>query len=305
MNVIWLNKATPLCYKTTTLHQLNKDLLTCKVKSTASKPKLQYLQNSTSSSSVQNQLFLNNVQFTLRIQKRTFSSDSSSIPPSSASIPNDTKQPSLAEELVRTVDDPLYDTTQVPSFQPYFRTLQQERPIASNSANRIEKDPRLFTYVMVGAAGMLTSMAAKNSIINLLTVLAPTSRVIAAGKIEVDLSKIPEAKNMIVKWRGKPVFIRHRTDAEVQEAADVDWRTLRDPQPDTDRAQNPKWLIMVGICTHLGCVPVGEAGDYGGWYCPCHGSHYDISGRIRQGPAPTNLEIPPYQFIESLKVAIG
>ena len=95
---------------------------------------------------------------------------------------------------------------------------------------------------------------------------------------------------MIIKWQGKPVFIRHRTADEIEEANQVDIKTLRDPQNDADRVKKPEWLIMLGICTHLGCVPIGEAGDFGGWFCPCHGSHYDISGRIRKGPAPLNLK---------------
>jgi ubiquinol-cytochrome c reductase iron-sulfur subunit len=110
---------------------------------------------------------------------------------------------------------------------------------------------------------------------------------------------------VIIKWRGKPVFIRHRTESEIKEAEDTKWESLRDPQPDSDRVQKPEWLIMLGVCTHLGCVPIGEAGDFGGWFCPCHGSHYDISGRIRKGPAPLNLEIPQYDFPEEGKVVIG
>ena len=128
-------------------------------------------------------------------------------------------------------------------------------------------------------------------------------------------------KNLIVKWRGKPVFIRHRTPDEIQEAEAVDVKTLRDPQTDEDRVKRPEWyvsravgretwlmrrLIMLGVCTHLGCVPIGEAGDYGGWFCPCHGSHYDISGRVRKGPAPLNLEIPEYEFNdEEEKIIVG
>jgi ubiquinol-cytochrome c reductase iron-sulfur subunit len=102
---------------------------------------------------------------------------------------------------------------------------------------------------------------------------------------------------VIIKWRGKPVFIRHRTPDEIEEANKVKIETLRDPQADSDRVKNPEWLVMLGICTHLGCVPIGEAGDFGGWFCPCHGSHYDISGRIRRGPAPLNLEIPEYEYV--------
>ena len=110
---------------------------------------------------------------------------------------------------------------------------------------------------------------------------------------------------VIIKWRGKPVFVRHRTADEIKDAESFDWHTLRDPQPDEDRVKKPEWLIMLGVCTHLGCVPIGEAGDYGGWFCPCHGSHYDVSGRVRKGPAPLNLEVPAYDFPEEDKVLIG
>ena len=101
------------------------------------------------------------------------------------------------------------------------------------------------------------------------------------------------------------MFIRHRTEDEIQEAVDVDWHKLRDPQPDADRVKKPEWLIMLGVCTHLGCVPIGEAGDFGGWFCPCHGSHYDISGRVRKGPAPLNLSVPAYEFPDEEHVIIG
>ena len=110
---------------------------------------------------------------------------------------------------------------------------------------------------------------------------------------------------MTVKWRGKPVFIRHRTEAEVGLANDVDASTLRDPQEDGLRVVNPEWLVVVGVCTHLGCVPLANAGDYNGWFCPCHGSHYDTSGRIRKGPAPLNLEVPPYEFVDDQKILVG
>lgn len=122
--------------------------------------------------------------------------------------------------------------------------------------------------------------------------MSASADVLAMAKVEVDLNTIPEGKNVIIKWRGKPVFIRHRTEAEIEEANTVSVQSLRDPEADADRVKRPEWLVMLGVCTHLGCVPIGEAGDYGGWFCPCHGSHYDISGRIRKGPAPLNLEIP-------------
>jgi ubiquinol-cytochrome c reductase iron-sulfur subunit len=119
---------------------------------------------------------------------------------------------------------------------------------------------------MVGSLGVLSASAAKSSISEFLQTMAASADVLALAKVEVDLSTIPEGKNVIIKWRGKPVFIRHRTQAEVDEARSVDWKSFRDPQPDEDRVKKPEWLIMLGVCTHLGCVPIGEAGDFGGWY---------------------------------------
>ena len=135
--------------------------------------------------------------------------------------------------------------------------------------------------------------------------MSASADVLAMAKVEVDISQIPLGKNVVIKWRGKPVFVRHRTDDEIKEAEDEDWKNLRDPEPDSERVQDPAWLVMLGVCTHLGCVPIGEAGDYGGWFCPCHGSHYDISGRVRKGPAPLNLEIPEYSFPEEGLMVIG
>jgi ubiquinol-cytochrome c reductase iron-sulfur subunit len=113
-----------------------------------------------------------------------------------------------------------------------------------------------------------------------------------------------------VMWRGKPVFIRNRTEDEIQAARSVDLDALPDPQTDEERVQEANWLVMVGVCTHLGCIPLGQKpsdpkGDYGGWFCPCHGSHYDTSGRIRKGPAPSNLPVPGYEFTSETSVTIG
>lgn len=157
---------------------------------------------------------------------------------------------------------------------------------------------RTFAYFMVGSAGFLSAVAAKHTVHDFLATLSASADVLALGKIEVELASIPEGKNVVVKWRGKPIFIRHRTTGEIDEAKQVDVAGLRHQERDEERVKDPKWLVMLGVCTHLGCVPIGEAGDFGGWYCPCHGSHYDISGRIRKGPAPLNLEIPPYSFSE-------
>jgi len=146
---------------------------------------------------------------------------------------------------------------------------------------------------MVGSLGVLSASVAKSTVVEFLGTMAASADVLALAKVEVELSSIPEGKNAIIKWRGKPVFIRHRTPDEIEEANGADWKSLRDPESDEARVKKPEWLVMLGVCTHLGCVPIGEAGDYGGWcvastypilrahylshrFCPCHGSHYDI-----------------------------
>ena len=184
------------------------------------------------------------------------------------------------------------DTTQVPDFSHYQ---------ASGDPTR-----RAFTYLVAGTTGFTGAVLAKNMVVDFLASLSASADVLALAKVEVDLTSIPEGKNLIIKWRGKPVFIRHRTDEEIQAANGVDIKELRDPQTDSVRVTKPEWLVVMGVCTHLGCVPLGDSGEYGGWFCPCHGSHYDTSGRIRKGPAPLNLEVPAYEFIEDgAKVVIG
>jgi ubiquinol-cytochrome c reductase iron-sulfur subunit len=138
----------------------------------------------------------------------------------------------------------------------------------------------------------------------------PAADTLALSTIEVDISKIQPGQRVTVKWRGKPVFIDHRTPEQIAKAVADDTARLPDPQADKDRAKKPEWLVLVGVCTHLGCVPLGQKssqphGDFGGWFCPCHGSHYDLSGRIRKGPAPKNLEVPQYQFLNETTLRIG
>ena len=133
----------------------------------------------------------------------------------------------------------------------------------------------------------------------------PDASVKALAITEVDISKIGLGKTITVLWRGKPVFIRRRTQEEISKAQNVNLEELKDPQKDEDRVKKPEWLIMTGVCTHLGCIPLGDKGDFSGWFCPCHGSHYDTSGRIRKGPAPTNLEIPKYEFVDNNTIKIG
>jgi len=140
--------------------------------------------------------------------------------------------------------------------------------------------------------------------------MSPARDVLALSTTDVDLSPIPVGAAVTVVWRGKPVFVRHRTPQEIEEAREVPLAQLRDPQPDSARVQKPEWLVVVGICTHLGCVPLGQKptdprGPFDGWFCPCHGSAYDTSGRIRQGPAPENLLVPQYTFTSDTTIRIG
>ncbi|MGI4776384.1 MAG: ubiquinol-cytochrome c reductase iron-sulfur subunit [Janthinobacterium lividum] len=137
--------------------------------------------------------------------------------------------------------------------------------------------------------------------------LNPSADVLALSTLEVDLSNIKLGQTVTVKWHGKPVFITNRTQEKIKEAQEVNLQELRDPQDDKARVKlgHENWLVTIGICTHLGCVPIANQGDYDGWFCPCHGSHYDSSGRVRKGPAPLNLAIPAYEFISNNKIRIG
>jgi ubiquinol-cytochrome c reductase iron-sulfur subunit len=165
-----------------------------------------------------------------------------------------------------------------------------------------EPNRRDFLYLATGA---VAAIGAANIVWPLIDQMNPDASVKALSSIEVDLTAIESGQSITVKWRGKPVFIRRRTQNEVADAQNVAATDLPDPEIDADRVIKDEWLIMVGICTHLGCVPLGQAGDFNGWFCPCHGSHYDTSGRIRKGPAPKNLEIPPYDFVGDTRIKIG
>jgi len=140
--------------------------------------------------------------------------------------------------------------------------------------------------------------------------LEPARDVLALATLDVDLEPIAEGQAITVMWRGKPVFVRHRTAADIAAARAVTLAQLPDPQPDQARVQRDQWLVVIGVCTHLGCVPLGQRptdakGEFNGWFCPCHGSHYDTSGRIRRGPAPRNLEVPQYAFTSDTRIRIG
>lgn len=166
-------------------------------------------------------------------------------------------------------------------------------------------------FMMLGA-GAIAAVGTASAVWPLVNSMNPAADVLALSTIEVDLSPIKEGQSVKVKWRGTPVFIRHRTTADIEDSRKVDLGELKDPQKDEDRVQkgHEQWIIMKGVCTHLGCVPLAGAGDYGGadnggWFCPCHGSHYDTAGRIRKGPAPKNLEVPKYTFLTDNRVKIG
>ncbi|MCW5690158.1 MAG: ubiquinol-cytochrome c reductase iron-sulfur subunit [Pseudolabrys sp.] len=168
-----------------------------------------------------------------------------------------------------------------------------------------EHSRRDFLYIATAAVGAVGAVAA---VVPLVSQMNPDASTIAAGApIEVDLGPVAEGQVIKVFWRGKPIFISHRTKKEIEEAQNVQLSSLPDPQPDSDRVKkgHDQWLVLIAICTHLGCIPLAHQGDYDGFFCPCHGSQYDSSGRIRRGPAPKNLFLPPYEFVSDSKIRIG
>lgn len=173
---------------------------------------------------------------------------------------------------------------------------------ATQKAGTTEPTRRDFIVVAAGAFGAVGAAAAIWPFIDQMN---PAADVLALSSIEVDLSQIAVGQSVTVLWRGKPVFVRHRTEAEIEKARADDAAALPDPQKDEQRVKKPEWLVMIGVCTHLGCVPLGQRGEFGGWFCPCHGSHYDTSGRIRKGPAPANLSVPEYTFLNDTRIRIG
>lgn len=183
----------------------------------------------------------------------------------------------------------------------------KSKELQADSLETGGKSRRDFIVVATYAMAGMGAAAAAWPLVNQMN---PAADTLALANIEIDVSKIEVGQSITVKWRGKPVFIRHRTEAEITEAEAVNPTGLRDPQTDADRVEKPEFLVVLGICTHLGCVPLGQKvgevrGEFDGWFCPCHGSHYDGSGRIRKGPAPLNLEVPPYAFTSDNIVRIG
>jgi ubiquinol-cytochrome c reductase iron-sulfur subunit len=171
-----------------------------------------------------------------------------------------------------------------------------------SSAEHTRRD---FLYIATGAVATVGAAAVLVPLINQMN---PDASTIAAGApVEIDLGPIAAGQIVKVFWRSKPIFIFHRTPHDIELAKSVDVASLRDPQSDAERvkAGHEQWLVVIGICTHLGCIPLPHEGNYDGWFCPCHGSQYDSAGRIRQGPAPKNLVLPPYQFVSNTKIRIG
>jgi ubiquinol-cytochrome c reductase iron-sulfur subunit len=168
-----------------------------------------------------------------------------------------------------------------------------------------EPTRRDFLYIATGAVAAVGTAAA---LVPLITQMNPDAATVVAGlPVEIDLAPIAAGQIVKVFWRSQPIYISHRTQKEIDEARAVDPNSLKDPETDEARvkAGRDQWLVVVGICTHLGCIPVAHDGDYDGWFCHCHGSQYDSSGRIRKGPAPLNLPVPPYLFLSDSKIRIG
>lgn len=181
--------------------------------------------------------------------------------------------------------------------------------LENDSHETVDEGKRDFIYIATGA---VAAAGAASLAWPLVMQMGKASDTMAAGSIDIDLSGVTEGQQLKVLWRGKPIFVRHRTPKEIAEAEAVPMSELKDPETDSARLiptpegkVDPKFLVMIGVCTHFGCVPVGEKGDFDGWYCPCHGSHYDTAGRIRKGPAPKNLVIPPYEYISDTVIKVG
>ncbi|XP_043706381.1 cytochrome b-c1 complex subunit Rieske-4, mitochondrial-like [Telopea speciosissima] len=168
-----------------------------------------------------------------------------------------------------------------------------------------DPEKKAFAYLVLAGGRFIYASLIRLLILKFVMSMSPSKDVLALSSLEADISGIEPGSTVSVKWRGKPVFIKHRTKEDIKLANSVDLRYLRHPEEDSERVKKPEWLVVIGVCTHLGCIPLPNAGDYGGWFCPCHGSHYDTSGRVRKGPAPYNLVVPPHIFLDETKLLIG
>lgn len=183
--------------------------------------------------------------------------------------------------------------------------VEAQKATPSNDAP--EKGRRDFLILAAGTTG---AIGAASFFYPFVTSMNPAADTMAGAEVDIDLSPVQDGQAITVMWQGKPIFIRKRTQSEIAQEQKTELSLLPDPETDQDRTQKPEWLVVVGVCTHLGCVPSGQKptdnrGSYGGWFCPCHGSAYDVSGRVRQGPAPKNLDVPPYAFLDDTTIRIG
>merc|ERR1712233_269638 len=172
-------------------------------------------------------------------------------------------------------------------------------------ANRGQGAQKAKFYTLNAALVSSTVWFAANVVCKCVNVLNPSQDILALATVELELDQMAVGESGVFVWRGKPIFVKHRTPTDIKREESVAVSELRHPQADAERVVDPNWLVVIGICTHLGCVPIDNAGEFHGYYCPCHGSHYDASGRIRKGPAPLNLEVPPYSFTNPTTVLIG
>ncbi|KAL7677947.1 hypothetical protein ACOME3_004176 [Neoechinorhynchus agilis] len=194
-----------------------------------------------------------------------------------------------------------YHSVKFPDFSHYRNDKSRDpRKCTVNHENRIHSADAFS--IGLGAAVGYTAKAVIHTVLDS---LLPSPLQKAGAFSEIDLSGIQEGSVVTEMWSGKPVFIWHRPPNMIEEARNTSLKVLRDPQPDQERTQKPEWLVVVAVCTHLGCIPAPKQGDYGGFFCPCHASHFDMSGRVRKGPAPTNLVVPPYKFIDDNRILIG
>lgn len=168
-----------------------------------------------------------------------------------------------------------------------------------------EPERRAFAYMMLTTVRFAYASMARLLVVKCVASLSISASAAALATADFDLSDVDFGETITVKWRGKPIFIRRRLEPEIAEVRAVPMSHLRDAEADEDRVLNSEWIVVIAICPHLGCVPVSNAGEYNGWFCPCHGSHYDVSGRIRKGPSPLNLEVPPYKFMDEKNLLIG
>lgn len=185
------------------------------------------------------------------------------------------------------------------SIDGYYENTRKPR-------ERIDPTKRATQYLILGGVRMMGVTLGRTLVCRFVQFWSAGADILAMSTAEIDISKIPEGTTYVAKWRGNPIFVSHRSPKDIADARKDDNNpSLRDPELDADRSPNPKYHIALAICTHFGCVPIAGAGNWGGYFCPCHGSHYDKAGRIRHGPAPLNLNIPPYKFLDAGTILVG